>query len=124
MASKDSLINEFAPMDLRPNAHDIIRTWDFYTIVKNYFHLNQIPWKNVMISGHALNNSNEKISKSKENTDTDPTFLIKKYSADAIRYWSASGRMGNNILFSEETLQRGQKLLIKLWNVLHLLSCI
>ena len=114
---KDSLINEFAPMDLRPNAHDIIRTWDFYTIVKNYFHLNQIPWKNVMISGHALNNSNEKISKSKENNDTDPTFLIKKYSAEASRNWSASGRMGNNILFSEETLQRDQKLLIKLWNV-------
>jgi len=54
---------ELFPVDLRPNAHEIIRTWDFYSIVKSYYHFQEIPFKNIMISGHGLDEKGKKISK-------------------------------------------------------------
>ncbi|HHT38152.1 MAG TPA: valine--tRNA ligase [Mollicutes bacterium] len=105
------------PMSLRTNASEIIRTWDFYTIVKSFYHFGQRPWDNVMISGFVMAGKNEKISKSKGNSKVEPLDLIKEYSADVIRYWAGSGRIGTDIVFSEETLQRGRKLVNKLWNV-------
>lgn len=59
----------------------------------------------------------EKISKSKGNSKVEPRELVKTHSADSIRYWAGTGRLGNDIIFSEETLARGQKLINKLWNV-------
>ena len=59
----------------------------------------------------------EKISKSKGNSKVEPRELVKIHSADSIRYWAGTGRLGNDIIFSEETLARGQKLINKLWNV-------
>lgn len=111
------LVNKLMPMSLRPNAHDIIRTWDFYTIVKNFYHLKTIPWENVMIAGHVMANKGEKISKRKSNANMEPENLLKMYCADAIRYWTASGRLGNDILFSEEELRSANKLINKIWNV-------
>ena len=105
------------PMSLRTNASEIIRTWDFYTIVKSFYHFGQRPWDNVMISGFVMANKGEKISKSKGNSKVEPIDLINQYSADVIRYWAGSGRLGTDIVFSEETLQRGRKLINKLWNV-------
>ena len=109
--------NILKPMSLRTNASEIIRTWDFYTIVKSFYHFGQRPWNNVMISGFVMADKGEKISKSKGNSKMDPVELIKTYSADAVRYWAASGRLGTDITFSEETLLRGKKLINKLWNV-------
>ena len=105
------------PMSLRPNAHDIIRTWDFYTIVKSFYHFNTRPWDNVMISGFALAGKGEKVSKSKNNSKNDPFELINEHSADVVRYWAGSGRLGMDITFDEETFKRGKKLINKLWNV-------
>ena len=105
------------PMSLRTNASEIIRTWDFYTIVKSFYHFGTRPWDNVMISGFVMANKGEKISKSKGNSKVEPIDLIKDYSADVIRYWAGSGRLGTDIVFSEETLQRGRKLINKIWNV-------
>ncbi len=105
------------PMSLRTNASEIIRTWDFYTIVKSFYHFGEKPWDNVMISGFVMANKGEKISKSKGNSKVEPIDLIKNYSADVIRYWAGSGRLGTDIVFSEETLQRGKKLINKIWNV-------
>ena len=105
------------PMSLRTNASEIIRTWDFYTIVKSFYHFGCRPWDNVMISGFVMANKGEKISKSKSNSKVEPLALIGQYSADVIRYWAASGRLGTDITFSEETLQRGKKLVNKIWNV-------
>ena len=105
------------PMSLRSNASEIIRTWDFYTIVKSYYHFGLRPWNNVMISGFVMANKGEKISKSKGNSKVEPIDLIKNYSADVVRYWAASGRLGTDITFSEETLLRGKKLINKIWNV-------
>jgi len=113
----NTIKDKLNPMSLRPNAHDIIRTWDFYTIVKHFFHEQNIPWENVMISGFALASEKEKISKRKNNSEVEPNFLINNFSSDVLRYWAASGKLGNNIIYSEETLQRGRKLVNKLWNV-------
>lgn len=109
--------NLLKPMSLRTNASEIIRTWDFYTIVKSFYHFNQRPWDNVMISGFVMAGKGEKISKSKGNSKAEPMDLINQYSADVLRYWAGSGRLGTDIVFSEETLLRGRKLVNKIWNV-------
>ena len=114
---KDNLEDQLRPMSLRANASDIIRTWDFYTIVKSFYHFNEKPWDNIMISGFVMAGKGEKISKSKGNSKVEPLALIEKYSADVIRYWTGSGRLGTDIIYSEETLLRGKKLINKIWNV-------
>ncbi|MFO8184221.1 MAG: valine--tRNA ligase [Candidatus Aegiribacteria sp.] len=104
------------PMSLRPQAHDIIRTWAFYTIAKAHLHFDDVPWRDVMISGHALNPSGEKMSKSKGNVAGDPLLALEQYSADELRYWSCSSKLGSDVLFSQEVLGDGRRLVTKLWN--------
>ncbi len=115
-AFNDKEILDFIPMGMRPQAHDIIRTWAFYTIAKTWMHNNSIPWKEIVISGHVLSDSKEKLSKSKENAKTDPEQLLKNYPADVIRYWTSSGSLGHDMAFSETQLRIGQRLVTKLWN--------
>ncbi|MFA6331248.1 MAG: valine--tRNA ligase [Clostridia bacterium] len=110
------LSRKLMPMSLRPNAHDIIRTWDFYTIVKQFYHFNEIPWQNVMISGFVMANKDEKISKRKDNSKMEPNFVINNYSADVTRYWAANGSLGTDIIFSEDEFKGGTKLINKLFN--------
>ena len=106
----------FLPMSMRPQAHDIIRTWAFYTIVKAWMHDKQLPWESIVISGHVLSDAGGKISKSKGGADITPEGLLKRYPADAIRFWTASGALGQDVAFSESQIQIGQKLIVKLWN--------
>jgi valyl-tRNA synthetase len=106
----------FVPMGMRPQAHDIIRTWAFYTIIKTYLHQGAAPWKDIVISGHVLSDAQEKISKSKGNVSLTPEKLLEQYSADIIRYWTASGRLGQDVSFSDNQLKIGQRLVTKLWN--------
>ena len=112
----DKTYNRLMPMSLRPNAHDIIRTWDFYTIVKSFYHSGIKPWDNIMISGFIMASAGEKISKSKGNAKSDPIALIDTYSADVTRYWTATGSLGRDIIFGEEEFKNGQRLLNKLYN--------
>ena len=114
---KDNFEKYLRPMSLRTNASDIIRTWDFYTIVKSFYHFGEKPWNDVMISGFIMASKGEKISKSKGNSKIEPLELIDKYSADVVRYWAGSGRLGTDIVYSEETFLRGRKLINKIWNV-------
>lgn len=108
--------SDFFPMGMRPQAHDIIRTWAFYTIIKTLLHDKVVPWKDIVISGHVLSKEKSKISKSQGNTPIDPENLLKVHPADVIRYWTASGTLGQDVSFSETQLQIGQRLLTKLWN--------
>ena len=112
----DKKISEFIPMSMRPQAHDIIRTWAFYTIAKSWMHHGTIPWNDIIVSGHVLSDKNIKLSKSKNNAALAPKTLLQNYSADAIRYWTASGTLGKDISFSETQIKIGQKLVTKLWN--------
>lgn len=112
----------FIPMNMRPQAHDIIRTWAFYTIVKTWMHDKAIPWKDVVISGHVLTPEGSKISKSRANSPLVPENLLKMYPADVVRYWTASGSLGADIAFSETQLKLGQRLMIKLWNAFRFIN--
>jgi len=103
------------PADLRPQAHEIIRTWAFYTVVKSYLHADSIPWKNLMISGWCLAADKTKMSKSKGNVIT-PVELIEDKGTDAVRYWASTSRLGTDTAFSEDLLKIGRKLVTKLWN--------
>jgi valyl-tRNA synthetase len=131
------------PADMRPQAHEIIRTWAFYTITKAYLHsLNRVknadgtfaknvdgsiklqenineeislPWKNLMISGWCLASDKTKMSKSKGNVVT-PTALIQEKSADVVRYWASASNLGADIAYSEDIFKIGQKLITKLFN--------
>jgi len=103
------------PADLRPQAHEIIRTWAFYTIVKAYLHADTIPWKNLMISGWCLAADKSKMSKSKGNVVT-PVDLIRDKGSDVVRYWASTSRLGSDTAFSEDVLKIGKKLVTKLWN--------
>jgi valyl-tRNA synthetase len=103
------------PSDIRPQAHEIIRTWAFSTIVKAWMHEDEIPWKNAVISGWILDPNRKKMSKSKGNTIT-PQKLLEEYSADAVRYWSAKARLGADTAFDEGIFKIGRKLVTKLFN--------
>jgi valyl-tRNA synthetase len=103
------------PMSLRPQAHDIISFWLFNTVVKAYFHAKSIPWKHVMISGWALDKHGKKMSKSKGNV-IDPLDMLNKYSSDALRFWSSSSKLGEDLWFSEREFVAGNRTIIKLWN--------
>ena len=103
------------PADMRPQAHEIIRTWAFYTIVKAMLHENSVPWKNLMISGWCLASDKTKMSKSKGNVVT-PTSLIEEKGSDIVRYWASTSHLGADTAYSEEVFKIGQKLLTKLLN--------
>ncbi len=107
---------DFLPMSMRPQAHDIIRTWAFYTIVKSWMHHGIAPWKDIVISGHVLSDKKEKLSKSKEHKALSPENLLSQYPADVIRFWTASGSLGQDVAFSENQLKIGLRLATKLWN--------
>ncbi len=112
------------PMDLRPQGQEIIRTWTFYTIVMSWLHKKSIPWKKILISGWVTDPANKKMSKSKGNT-LSPNKLLRRYSADAMRYWAARGRPGTDKSFDEDTLKKGKRLAVKLFNAgKFLLACL
>lgn len=111
-----SIQESFLPMGMRTQAHEIIRTWAFYSIVKCLYHTGQIPWKDIMICGFVLAKKGEKISKSKNNASYSPAKLIQKHSADSIRYWAANAKLGTDTFFSEEELLGSNRFLTKLWN--------
>lgn len=115
-ADNGELMNKIYPFSLRPNAHDIIRTWDFYTIVKSFYHTNNLPWQNLMISGFVMADKDSKISKSKSNSKFSPMQLFEDKSADVTRYWAATGSLGRDIVFGEEEFKNGAKVVNKLWN--------
>ncbi len=115
----DGQTDQLFPMDLRPQGHDIIRTWAFYTIVKAMLHAerqeDEIPWRNIMLSGWILDPERKKMSKSKGNVVT-PVHLLDQYGADAVRYWAASARLGADTAFDEQGFKVGKRLVTKLFN--------
>ncbi|MBI2573628.1 valine--tRNA ligase [Candidatus Woesearchaeota archaeon] len=110
-----ALKKKLIPMNLRPQAHDIITFWLFNTLVKEQLHHHQNPWHDVVISGHAQDPHGRKMSKSKGNV-IEPQVMVDKYCADALRFWAAGSKLGDDLPFQEKDLLTGQKFVTKLWN--------
>ena len=111
----DPIFEKVFPMDLRPQAHDIIRTWLFATVVRSFWEHGTAPWTNAAISGFILDPERKKMSKSKGNVVT-PEDVVKEHSADAVRYWAASGRLGTDAAYDIGQMKVGRRLAIKLLN--------
>jgi len=115
------------PMTVRVQAHEIIRTWLFYTLAKTVLHEDDaIPWQDVMISGWGLNEQGKKISKrdlaaAGDGFDRyDPEHLIERYGADALRHWAARSQLGHDLRYSERDVKAGRRTVVKLWNAARL----
>jgi valyl-tRNA synthetase len=103
------------PFDLRPQAHEIIRTWLFYTVLRSQLEFDALPWRHAAVSGWILDPDRKKMSKSKGNAET-PMDLLREYGTDAVRYWSASARLGVDTAFDVGQLKIGRRLAIKILN--------
>jgi len=103
------------PATIRPQSHEIIRTWAFYTIVKAHLHENTIPWERVLISGWILDPDRKKMSKSKGNVET-PENWMNQYTADGVRYWAAKAKLGVDTAFDINIMKNGARLVTKLFN--------
>jgi valyl-tRNA synthetase len=103
------------PADLRPQSHEIIRTWAFYTIAKALLHENKLPWHHVAVSGWILDPDRKKMSKSVGNVIT-PMQLLEDFGPDSVRYWAASARLGTDTAFDDKVFKVGRRLVTKLFN--------
>jgi valyl-tRNA synthetase len=111
----DDIFAQVFPMDLRPQAHEIIRTWLFYTLLRGQVEEDALPWRHAAISGWILDPDRKKMSKSAGNVVTPADFL-RDYGADALRYWAGSARLGVDTAFDPAQLKVGRRLAVKILN--------
>jgi valyl-tRNA synthetase len=119
-----------APMSMRVQAFEIIRTWLFYTVVQSELHFGRVPWRTALISGWGLSEQGKKLSKRDLDRSTDadgynryvPDDVMAKYGADALRLWATKGRIGTDLRYNEKDVRTGRKFAVKLWNVGRFLS--
>ena len=114
-AEADGLFEKVYPMDLRPQGHDIIRTWLISTDVRSHLQQDALPWKHASINGWILDPDRKKMSKSKGNVVT-PIGLLQQHGSDGVRYWAGRARQGVDTAFDEGQMKIGRRLAIKILN--------
>jgi valyl-tRNA synthetase len=119
-----------APMSIRVQAFEIIRTWLFYSVVQSELLFGRLPWRTALISGWGLSEQGKKLSKRDLDRSTEadgynryvPDDVMGKYGADALRLWATRGRIGTDLKYNEKDIRTGRKFAVKLWNVGRFLS--
>lgn len=119
-----------APMSMRVQAFEIIRTWLFYSVVQSELLFGRVPWRTALISGWGLSEQGKKLSKRNLDSSTGPDGynryvpddVMGKYGADAVRLWATRGRIGTDLRYNEKDIRTGRKFAVKLWNVGRFLS--
>ncbi len=112
----EDLWHRVYPMDLRPQAHDIIRTWLFTTLARARQLDTALPWRAAAISGFITDPDRKKMSKSIGNVAT-PMQPLEEYGSDAVRYWAAGGRPGADTAYDTNRMRVGRRLATKILNV-------
>lgn len=112
---ENDFFSKVFPYDLRPQGHDIIRTWLFASAVRANSLNGSVPWTNAAISGWILDPDRKKMSKSKGNVVV-PNDVLDKFGTDAVRYWAASAKLGADTAYEEGQFKIGRRLAIKLLN--------
>ncbi len=112
----EKLFSRLFPMSLRGQAHEIIRTWAYYTILRSHLLLDEIPWNDIMITGFIMAPDRTPMHTHLGNM-IDPVPIIKKYGADALRYFAATCSLGTDQAFREKDVVHGQRLCNKVWNI-------
>ena len=112
------------PLEVRVQAHDIIRTWLFYTVAQAHLHRGSLPWRRVFVSGWGLNEQGKRISKRDLDPNDpgrfrayDPQSVMEAHGADAVRHWAARATLGQDVRYNERDVRAGRKVVIKLWNL-------
>ncbi|MGB2581087.1 MAG: class I tRNA ligase family protein, partial [Thermoplasmata archaeon] len=115
------LFGRLYPMTLRPQSHDIIRTWAFYTILREMLLVDEKPWKDVMIHGFIMAPDGRPMHTSSGNV-IDPMPLLEKYGGDAMRYYASTCSLGMDHAFKAQELVRGNRLAVKVWNIMRMVD--
>lgn len=115
LIENDKVRSRVFPMSLRPQSHDIINFWLFYSMAKTQLLEEKNPWKNAAISGWVLDPHGKKMSKSKGNV-VSPQDVIEKFSSDAIRYAAAATKYGEDQPYQEKNIKTGIRFTNKLYN--------
>nr|WP_221375615.1 valine--tRNA ligase [Actinoplanes polyasparticus] len=111
----EDLFRRVFPMDHRPQAHEIIRTWLFSTVLRADLENDVLPWRAAVLSGWILDPDRKKMAKSKGNVVT-PMGLLEQNGSDAVRYWAANGRPGADLAFDPAQIKVGRRLATKILN--------